>query len=84
MLSEAWIDEMLRPCPIRPIYGVMWWLNTDRAYHAPAPESSVFAMGAGKNVIWVDSSLDLVAVSRWIDAEKVDGWIERIMASITS
>ncbi len=79
LLSEAWIGEMLAPCAIRPIYGLLWWLNTDHAYHAPAPASSVFAMGAGTNLIWVDADLELVAVARWIDEAKVDGWIERVM-----
>ena len=82
LLSETWIEEMLTPCAIKPIYGFMWWLNTNRAYHARAPETSVFAMGAGQNLIWVDAPRELVAVARWIDSEKVDGWIGAVMAAL--
>ena len=30
ILSEAWIERMLEPCPLYPQYGYLWWLNTGR------------------------------------------------------
>ncbi len=33
---ESWIDEMRRPCPINPAYGLLWWLNTGRTRYAVA------------------------------------------------
>ena len=82
LLSKAWIKEMLAPCPVKPIYGFLWWLNTGHGYRPAAPETSVFASGAGGNVIWVDSALELVAVARWLDPEAANGWTERVIAAI--
>ena len=30
ILSEDWIRQSLVPCPIKPDYGFLWWLNTGR------------------------------------------------------
>jgi CubicO group peptidase (beta-lactamase class C family) len=70
VLEPAWVREMLEPCPLNPAYGYLWWLNTERAWLPAAPASSVFAMGAGRTIVWVDAPLDLVVVARWIDAAR--------------
>ena len=82
LLSERWIDLATTPCPVKPIYGCMWWLNTDRARYPSAPASSFFALGARENVVWVDPEHDLVAVVRWIDSAATDGFIQRVLAAI--
>lgn len=82
VLSREWVRMATTPTRIKPTYGYMWWLNTDRALYPSAPESSFFARGAGANIIWVDPEHDLVAVVRWIDPDAVDGFIERVLASI--
>ncbi len=82
VLSREWVRMATTPTRIKPTYGYMWWLNTDRALYPSAPESSFFARGAGANIIWVDPEHDLVAVARWIDPDAVDGFIERVLASI--
>jgi CubicO group peptidase (beta-lactamase class C family) len=82
ILSEAWTRECLAPCPLNPSYGFLWWLNGDKAYCPPAPRSSYFALGVGRNVIWVDPSLDLVAVVRWIERDAFDGFAERVMQAL--
>ena len=81
LLSEAWVRAATTPTPIRPVYGFMWWLNTGRAQYASAPESSVFALGAGSNIIWIDPDHDLVAVVRWIDTPAIDGFVKRVLAA---
>ena len=73
---------MPRPLPAHPSYGFLWWLNNDGAYCPTAPRSSYFALGVGRNVIWVDPALDLVAVVRWIERDAFDGFAERVMAAI--
>jgi CubicO group peptidase (beta-lactamase class C family) len=83
LLSDAWIRTALTPVPIKPTYGAMWWLNTDRKLYPGASASSFFALGAGTNLIWVDPEHDLVAVVRWIDNKEVDGFLQRVTASIT-
>ena len=27
---REYLADMVRPCPVNPQYGFMWWLNTDR------------------------------------------------------
>ena len=41
-----------------------------------------FALGAGTNLIWIDPEHDLVAVLRWIDKTKIDGFFSRLMGSL--
>ena len=82
LIPRAWIEEMRRPCPINPEYGLLWWLNTGRRQLPAAPESSYAARGAGSNVIWIDPEHDLVTVVRWIDKPHMAGFAERVLASV--
>jgi CubicO group peptidase (beta-lactamase class C family) len=82
VVSGDWIDEMRRPCPLNPQYGLLWWLNTGRAQFPSAAESSYAARGAGSNVIWIDPEHDLVVVVRWIDKASVDGFIGLVLDSL--
>jgi CubicO group peptidase (beta-lactamase class C family) len=81
ILPAAWIRYMLAPSPTNPSYGYMWWLNGNRQYKS-APTTSVFAMGAGTNLIWVDPSLEIAASIRWIDRLAVDDLLGRIAAAV--
>ena len=82
LLSERWLEQATTPCPVKPVYGCLWWLNTSRAHLPSAPETSFFALGAGQNAVWVDPEHDLVAVVRWIDTAALDGFIGRVLAAI--
>ena len=82
LLSESWIDALTTPCAINPIYGLLWWLNTDRAYYAAAPETSFFAVGMGTNLIWIDPALDLLVVARWVNKERVGDLIASVMKAM--
>jgi CubicO group peptidase (beta-lactamase class C family) len=82
LIPAAWIDEMRRPCPINPQYGLLWWLNTGRAQFSGAPESSYAARGAGSNLIFVDPEHELVVVVRWIDKGGVDAFIRLILEAV--
>jgi CubicO group peptidase (beta-lactamase class C family) len=75
LLPENWIEESLKPCPLNPNYGFLWWLNTHRSRYPSATEESFFASGAGGNITWIDPAHDLVAVMRWMDPASVDGFI---------
>ena len=81
ILPGAYVAAMLAPCPIKPVYGAMWWLNTNRAMFPGAPESSVFAYGAGANFIWVDAARDLVCALRWLHYDAMSDFAARLMAS---
>jgi len=82
VLAESWTEEMRRPCPLNPQYGLLWWLNTGRALFPSAPPTSWAARGAGSNLIWLDPAHDLVVVVRWIDAAKVDGFLGLVLDSV--
>ena len=75
ILSQAWIERMIEPCPLYPQYGFLWWLNTDRGLYPSASARSFFARGAGGNLTWIDPEHDLVAVLRWTDPAAMDGFI---------
>ena len=82
LVPAAWIDRMLEPCPANPIYGFMWWLNTDRKLFPSAPETSFFALGAGQNIIWIDPALDIVMVARWIHKDAGNGLVATVLAGL--
>ena len=82
IVNANWIKEMCQPSPCNPNYGLLWWLNTKQKLYPSAPETSIFAIGAGENIIWIDRDLHLVAVFRWIEKKSTDELIARIMTSI--
>ena len=77
-----WTDELAKPCPVAPFYGLMWWLNTDRRQFAAASEKSYFALGWGSHIVWIDPDNDLVTVLRWIDRKQAPGFVERLLGAI--
>jgi CubicO group peptidase (beta-lactamase class C family) len=84
VLSESWIETATTPSDVNPVYGALWWLNTNQAQYPSAPASSFFALGAGRNLIWIDPDHDMVAVVRWIDTAATDGFIKHTLAAVTS
>ena len=84
ILSEEWVRRALTPTPAQPTYGFMnWFLNTDRKLLPSAPATAFEHLGNGTNVIYVDPEHDLVAVVRWIENDQVDGFVQRLIASLT-
>jgi CubicO group peptidase (beta-lactamase class C family) len=68
LLGADWVDETWRPCPVRPEYGLLWWLNDTRQVFPEAPASGRCARGnGGRHLVWVDRQRDLVIVSHWGD-----------------
>ena len=61
---------------------MLWWLNTSRALYPGAPERSVFAIGAGGNVIRVEAGHDLTVVARWLDDAHASDFMARVMAAL--
>jgi CubicO group peptidase (beta-lactamase class C family) len=85
ILPPSWFRLATTPVEIRPEYGFMWWLNTDRVLLPAAPESAFMAVGAGwTNVIYVDRQNDLVTVTRWLDGPgHVNDFLARVLASLS-
>ena len=82
ILDPAWIAEMLTPAETNPIYGYLWWLNTDQANLPRVPADSVSAVGAGNSIVWLHAPSKLVVVARWIQDAAVAGLLARVMAAL--
>ncbi|MFG1670732.1 serine hydrolase domain-containing protein [Streptomyces sp. Y7] len=79
VLSCRWIEELWSPCPVKPEYGLSWWLNDGGTVWPGAPRTGRCARGNGGNhLLWVDPARDLVIVSRW-GAE-----VQRLLAEVSS
>jgi CubicO group peptidase (beta-lactamase class C family) len=81
LLSEQWIAMATTPTPIRPVYGYLWWLNTDRQQYPNASTQAVFALGAGGNVIWIEPALDLVVVVRWMNPARFNEFAGKVVTA---
>ncbi len=82
ILSEAWIERMLEPCPLYRNYGYLWWLNTESALYPSASARSYYARGAGGNLTWIDPENNIVAVLRWTDPAAMDGFMKLTKAAL--
>lgn len=65
VIPADWVEKITVPTEVRPDYGYMWWLNTNKRI-SKAPKTAYFAAGFGGNYIYVDDTNDLVIVLRWI------------------
>lgn len=84
VLSRDWLAMAAEPSSVHPQYGLLWWLNRGRGFYPSAPESSIFALGGGNHLVWVDPEHELVMVARWIGADHCDGLIARVLAGIAA
>jgi hypothetical protein len=52
---------------------MLLWLNAGpRPVHPSTSRSSVFMIGAGGHVTWIDPERELVVASRWLQSEHTD------------
>ena len=82
IISEKWVQMALTPGSVNPVYGYMWWLNTNQKLWPSAPVDSFAALGGNHNAVWVSPQHDLVVVIRWIDNQQIDGFLARVLAAI--
>jgi CubicO group peptidase (beta-lactamase class C family) len=80
IVPTEWISAMRQPTPVKPDYGYMWWLNTDRKRIPAAPASAFWAAGFGGNYIYVDQENDLLIVLRWVPA--LEDVVEAVMSAL--
>ena len=84
VVPAEWVRTMLTPSPCNDQYGLLWWLNSGAQPLFPsAPADSVFALGAGRSLVWIAPSLELVTVVRWVDRDGADGMFGAVMAALT-
>ncbi|MFV0535565.1 MAG: serine hydrolase domain-containing protein [Cumulibacter sp.] len=68
VLSAEWIKRSWTPCPVKPEYGYLWWLNDDQVPWPGAPRTGRSARGnGGRHLLWVDPVRDLVLASHWTE-----------------
>ena len=82
ILPSGWAAALREPCPVRPDYGFLFWLNRGRRAYPSAPASSYFMVGAGSNVVWIDDDLDVVVVMRWVASDRVDALVGKLLAAL--
>lgn len=84
LVPAEWFRMATTPTGIKPDYGFMWWLNTDRALLPAAPASAFMAVGAAwTNVIYVDREHGIVTVTRWVDGpEHVNEFVRLVLAAV--
>jgi CubicO group peptidase (beta-lactamase class C family) len=68
LLSAEWIDQSWAPCPVKPEYGYLWWLNDQQIPWPGAPATGRSARGnGGRHLLWVDPARALVIASHWTE-----------------
>jgi len=83
ILSEKWIRMAKTPTPSNPNYGYMnWYLNTNRKQWPSATENTFCHIGAGTNAVCAIPEHNIVAVVRWIQGDKLDGFLQRVIAAV--
>ncbi len=83
ILSEAWLKMARTPTTAQPTYGFMnYFLNTDKKLYPSAPATAFAHVGAGSNIIYIDQEHDLIIVTRWIEANAMDGLIAAVLKSL--
>ena len=80
ILSTDAVDAALKPCPVNPRYGSLWWLNTDHETWPRASEHAFAAIGAGGNLACVVPEHRLIVVARW--AGDAAGVVNRVIAAL--
>jgi len=81
ILSPEWIRLASRPTELQPTYGYMnWYVNSRKKHYPSAPSTSIFFLGAGTNLIWIDPEHDLVVVARWLS--DVDSFLRRVLEAV--
>jgi CubicO group peptidase (beta-lactamase class C family) len=84
IVSERWIQMARTPGAANDTYGYAnWYLNTGRKALPSAPESAVYFLGNGANVVYVDWENDIVAVVRWIqDVAALNDVVGKMLSSV--
>jgi CubicO group peptidase (beta-lactamase class C family) len=68
LLSADWVDQTWAPCPVKPEYGYLWWLNDAEIPWPGAPSTGRSARGnGGRHLLWVDPARKLVLASHWTE-----------------
>ena len=84
VIPEAWVRWMAQPCAIAPFYGGLLWLNRDGRNFPGASAESLFMVGAGGHLVWVEPESGAVVVVRWLDTAHTAGFVRRMAAALAA
>lgn len=83
LLSPEFVRQAKTPTSVQPTYGFMnWYLNTDKKLYPNAPTGIVVHTGNGTNIIYCDPENDLVVIVRWIENNKINEFLGKLLASL--
>lgn len=83
LLSTEFVRQAKTPTGPQPTAGFMnWFLNTDKKLYSNAPTGIVVHTGNGTNIIYCDPENDLVVVVRWIENNKINEFLGKLLASL--
>jgi len=83
LLSPEFVRQAKTPTTVQPTYGFMnFFLNTDKKLYPNAPAGIVVHSGNGTNIIYCDPENDLVVVVRWIENNKINEFLGKLLASL--
>ena len=82
LLPPGWVARMATPCAVAPFYGRLLWLNRDGQAFAGASARSLFMLGAGGHLVWVEPDRDMVLVLRWLDPAHLAEAVSRFAAAL--
>ncbi|MEZ5428937.1 MAG: serine hydrolase [Pyrinomonadaceae bacterium] len=83
LISEEFLKRAETPSAAQPTYGYMnFFLNTDRKLYPSAPEGTIAFLGNGTNIVYIDRKNDLIVVARWIENNKIDEFLGKVLASL--
>ena len=54
-------------------------LNKRKAFSKHASREALFALGVGRNLIWIEPEYDLVVVVRWIEKDAFEELTQKIL-----
>ena len=82
LLPAGWAARMAQPGEQAPFYGWLTWLNRDGRAFKGASRESLFMLGAGGHLTWVDPARRSVVVARWLDPVHLAGFVALAAAAL--
>jgi CubicO group peptidase (beta-lactamase class C family) len=83
ILPDGWVKTATTPSPLRPDYGLLWWLNTGAKARPSLPADCFWAAGDGGHTVFVHQPTRLVVVARWLDRSAHEPFLARVLASLS-
>jgi CubicO group peptidase (beta-lactamase class C family) len=81
LVSADWVNAVHQPSSANKSYGFLWWTNHNNDL-GNISKDIYTAQGYGGNYIVIDSEIDLVIVTRWLDTGKLGELVRLVKSSI--